>query len=524
MSPYEALTDATQTPRTTDPTGPPPTQSFARIAYRQLVRNKLAMVGFALIVIVATIAVWVPFLANDKPYVIYATMKDDYEEAYYSWRDAYLKMVELYGPPIRTAQGIPQESLESILPLANANIERMKQQLDESSAKRLDEVWNTYAGRLTMWIGLKTADPSGPRKELAKAVATIDSEFGPDSVTLTPRYYFPLIRALRPLEIFFIIIWFAAIAQWLLRHREPPTRARVFRTVALAAAVALFWGWMVPYRAEPVGYYKQILTKDTFALFPPVYFGETEGILEDMKEPPTWWPEILPKDRDDGYYHVLGTDTIGRDVLSRMIYGARIAMIIGFVAVSIYVVIGIFLGAMAGYFRGAVDMIISRVIEIVICFPTLFLILIVMAYLRASIINIMVVIGLTSWTGVARLTRGEFFRLVSLDYVSAIQALGGSTPRIIFRHILPNGIGPVLVVASFGIASAVLIESALSFLALGVPPPAASWGTLLFEGRSDILGSWWLTVFPGVAIFLTVTAWNLFGEGLRDAIDPRLKQ
>jgi peptide/nickel transport system permease protein len=136
----------------------------------------------------------------------------------------------------------------------------------------------------------------------------------------------------------------------------------------------------------------------------------------------------------------------------------------------------------------------------------------------------MVVLGLISWTGVARLTRGEFFRIGTLDYVSAIRALGGSNWRIIFRHILPNGIGPVLVVASFGIASAILIESALSFLGMGVPQPSASWGTLLNDGRSDIWGAWWLTVFPGFAIFLTVTAWNLFGEGLRDAIDPRLKQ
>ncbi len=290
---------------------------------------------------------------------------------------------------------------------------------------------------------------------------------------------------------------------------------------AVAALVAIAWSLACPRRIIPIGYYKELTPQASLALYPPVFYGETEIIIEDMKQPPTW---LIPRNKRGPNVHLLGTDMIGRDVLSRMLYGARIAMVIGFVAVSIYVTIGVMVGSCAGFFRGRVDIVVSRLIEIVICFPTLFLILIVLAYLRPSIINIMVVLGLTSWTGVARLTRGEFLRIGTLDYVNAIRALGGSNLRIIFRHILPNGIGPVLVVASFGIASAILVESALSFLGMGVPQPYASWGTLLNDGRADIQGAWWLTVFPGFAIFLTVTAWNLFGEGLRDAIDPRLKQ
>ncbi|MBI5154015.1 ABC transporter permease [Candidatus Poribacteria bacterium] len=217
----------------------------------------------------------------------------------------------------------------------------------------------------------------------------------------------------------------------------------------------------------------------------------------------------------------MGTDTNGRDVFARMIYGARISMLVGIVAVSIYVTIGIFLGALAGYFGGWTDLVLSRIIEIVICFPVLFLILSVQAFTRPSILNIMAALGLVWWTGVARLQRGEFLRIVNLDFVQAVRALGGSHLRIIFMHVLPNAFGPILVMISFGIAGSILVESALSFLGFGVPQPTASWGDLLLNGRADPQGTWWLTVFPGFAIFLTVTCFNLMGEGVRDALDPR---
>ena len=221
--------------------------------------------------------------------------------------------------------------------------------------------------------------------------------------------------------------------------------------------------------------------------------------------------------------HWLGTDEEGRDVLARMIYGTRISLSVGFISVILYVFIGMIAGALAGYFGGWVDMVISRLIEIMICFPTFFLILTVLAFIGPSLINIMVVIGLTSWPGIARLVRGEFLKLRGQDFVLAAKVGGASTSRLIFRHILPNSLAPVFVSATFGIASAILIESSLSFLGFGVQPPTPSWGEILSQSRDFMDIAWWLALFPGFAIFLSITSYNLVGEGLRDAIDPRMK-
>lgn len=224
--------------------------------------------------------------------------------------------------------------------------------------------------------------------------------------------------------------------------------------------------------------------------------------------------------------HIFGTDDIGRDVLSRILHGTVIAGSVGIVSVGIYVMIGIVLGAIAGFFRGWVDVAISRLIEIVICFPTFFLIITIVAlWEKSSIYNIMITLGLINWTGVARLVRGEFLKCMSEDYVSAARALGLGNSRIIFRHILPNAIAPVFVSASFGVAGAILVESSLSFLGFGAAPPTASWGEILGQGRRYMNeGLYHLVWFPGIVIFFTVTMFNLLGEGLRDALDPRLRQ
>ena len=220
--------------------------------------------------------------------------------------------------------------------------------------------------------------------------------------------------------------------------------------------------------------------------------------------------------------HLLGTDATGRDVLTRMLYGTRISMTIGVVAVSIYMLIGIVLGALAGYFGGAIDIWISRLIEVVICFPTFFLILTLAAFIeKRTVFHVMILIGVVSWTGVARLVRGEFLRQRGMDYVQAAIALGISRAKIIFTHILPNAMGPILVSATFGIASAILTESSLSFLGLG-DPTAPSWGGILNVGRQQ--GKLWLILAPGFAIFFVVSVFNLVGEAIRDAMDPRLRQ
>ncbi len=223
------------------------------------------------------------------------------------------------------------------------------------------------------------------------------------------------------------------------------------------------------------------------------------------------------------FSHWLGTDDLGRDVLSRLIYGSQVSLSVGFVAVGIYVAIGIILGALAGYYGGWIDIVISRAIEVMLCFPTFFLILAVLAFVGPSIYNIMIVIGVTQWTGIARLVRGEFLKFREREFVLAARQAGASDLRLIFKHLLPNALAPVLVSSSFGVASAILTESALSFLGFGVPPQVPSWGAILSQAQSYMDVAWWLTLSPGMAIFITITAYNLVGEGLRDAVDPRMK-
>jgi peptide/nickel transport system permease protein len=222
--------------------------------------------------------------------------------------------------------------------------------------------------------------------------------------------------------------------------------------------------------------------------------------------------------------HWLGTDQMGRDVLAQLIHGAKVSLAVGFVAVSIAVVIGTFFGALGGYFGGRVDFWVMRLIEVMMCFPPIFLILTVSVIVKErSVWTVMAIIGVTGWTGAARLIRGEFFKQRAMEYVTAAQAVGNVPSRIMFLHILPNAMAPVLVSATFGIAGAIITESTLSFLNLGVPPDVASWGRTLSYGLQYVRYAWWLVMFPGLAIFLTVTAYNLAGEGLRDAVDPRMR-
>ena len=237
-------------------------------------------------------------------------------------------------------------------------------------------------------------------------------------------------------------------------------------------------------------------------------------------------PEVIDVSRSllsPSTQYIMGTDDLGRDVFARILYGGRISLLVGFVAVGIASLIGVILGAISGYYGGIVDAIIMRFVDIMLCFPSFFLILAVIAFLEPSIWNIMIIIGLTGWMGVARLVRAEFLSLRERDFVLAARTLGATDSRIIFRHVLPNALSPVIVSATLGIAGAILTESALSFLGIGVQPPTPSWGNMLIVGKQTLGEAWWLSLFPGMAILITVLGYNLLGEGLRDALDPRLK-
>ena len=299
---------------------------------------------------------------------------------------------------------------------------------------------------------------------------------------------------------------------------NPSRRGRVFykqirkNAIILVVGIAMFFGFMDK-KLDATDYKSMVAReKATDAVFAPIPYSFGNVNLSVREQSPS-------KD------HLLGTDDVGADVLCRLIHGSRISLSVGFVAVGISSIIGVFVGSILGYFGGKVDFFGMRIVEIMMAIPTFFLIITIVAFFPRSLFNIMIIIGITSWTGDARFIRAEFFKLRHLEFVQAARSLGLPLRSILFKHMLPNGIAPVLVNATFGIAGAIFIEAALSFLGFGVAPPTPSWGQMLSLGVGTTgRFLWWLSLFPGLAIFLTVTAYNLVGEGLRDAIDPRLRK
>ncbi len=274
----------------------------------------------------------------------------------------------------------------------------------------------------------------------------------------------------------------------------------------LVVFVLLYFGG---FRQPPVNWVNLAAKDGVSSIFPPVEYSYRLTDTGAVAKAPTW-------------EHLLGTDDRGRDVFTRMVYGTRISLTIGILAVAIYTTIGMILGGIAGFFGGRVDALVLRLVEVMICFPTFFLILTLRGFVtKASVFHIMLIIGLTGWTGIARLVRGEFLRLKGQDFVQAAIALGFDQRRIIFRHLMPNAMGPVLVSATFGVAGAIILEASLSFLGLG-PTTAPSWGQIMTVGRR--LHAWTLILAPGFAIFVTVSLLNLVGEGFRDALDPKLRK
>jgi peptide/nickel transport system permease protein len=246
-------------------------------------------------------------------------------------------------------------------------------------------------------------------------------------------------------------------------------------------------------------------------------FGPIEHDLGDLRLK-------APGFRDAaGRVHVLGTDHLGRDLLARVIYGARPALMVGFAAVAISGLLGMAAGLVAGYFGGRLDDLLMRLADIQLAFPFILLAIAVIGVLGPSLATIIVVIGVSSWVVYARIVRSAVLTLREREFVQAARALGVSDARVVVRHILPNALTPWMVVATLDMARVIVIESALSFLGLGVQPPTPTWGGMLADGRVYVSTAWWLATFPGLAILLTVLGINLFGDGLRDTLDPRLK-
>jgi len=318
---------------------------------------------------------------------------------------------------------------------------------------------------------------------------------------------FPIFRSMEPIEWRFLIyVPLAAAVYFMRRYAGKLLPFPVVTAVIVLAVTETALGFTHPVN-DP--------TNDRdfagYRLMPPIPWSPVESSPD----------QFAPPSRK----HWCGTDYTGRDIAARMVHGARTSLSIGFVAVSIALLVGVTVGGLAGYYRGWLDMAICRIIEVLDCFPPLLLILVVIGVFDSqnNMFVIMAVIGLTSWTGLARLVRGEFLRLVAQPFPQAAKALGAGDLHIIVRHLLPNALGPILVSATFGVASAILIESSLSFLGFGMQAPTPSWGDILSDARIYIDFAWWLAFFPGLAILVTIMSYNFVGEALRDAVDPRMK-
>lgn len=498
------------------------------LVWKTFRRNRPAVLGVALISLLVTAAVFAPFLANGKPLWYRGYNRFQYQDAYRTLN--YLT----------TRWGVPQADNAAVPPTESSPAEGAgSATLDIPTVMRLQvgimrESLSTELGtQLQQKVEEFVDQPLSERAAGSVAMKKLMREtYDPRKIQYVTRTLSPVIHSLVWWEIFCMtaVVVLFLMPVWnrflprerSLRGISPAARWRLGILVGLPLLASFSWWYAVPERLDRTPYSRGVpVSADPAQLQSAPFVYETvvrapipydldANDLDRKHAPPSW-------------EHLLGTDAVGRDVMSRMIWGGRVSLSVGLVAVSINVIIGVIVGAVAGYFRGVWDLVISRIIEIVICFPSFFLILTIVAFMGPSIFNIMIVLGLIGWTGVAQLVRGEFLRLGEQEFILAARALGFSPLRIIFLHVLPNAMAPVLVSATFGVAGAILTESALSFLGLGITVPRPSWGGILASGREAIRLAPWLIYFPGLVIFVTITSYNLVGETLRDAADPRMR-
>ncbi len=498
-----------------------------------------AVRGVGVLILVAVCAKWIPFLSDE-------TRKVNYREPVNMVRDArdLAQALPIVEDLLARDDDLTKNCKQAIeqLALAKTELQRQEGEAALSIFAKLDELASdiqktenqartdamAYTRRLARLSGDESSDrmrnvietlsnnKNSAREAIAAAMASLDGDRSNDGAKM--RRKFGSLKS----KIEEQLTSLPAALRSGLRSAQSDSMRTLLRSKETAALPS-------PAANDPLTALGLPTSNQARA-----YVAFAERNLADhirvMTHVPYGYDDQLPRKYDKfrlsmdfarGERHYLGTTENGEDVFVRMLYGLRIGLTIGIVAVSLYVLIGIIMGALAGFFRGRVDMIIMRIVEMMLCIPGLFLILtIVSIFEKRTIFHIMLAIGLVSWTGVTRLVRGEFLRERNREYVTAAQAMGYSTPRIIFRHILPNSMGPVLVVATFGVVGAILTESGLSFLGLG-DANVPSWGAILEHGKNNEY--WHLILPPSVAIFITVTALNLVGDGLRDALDPKLR-
>lgn len=514
---------------TRDQSTHPASQSQWALIWRQFRKRRLAVACAGVILTLITISIFAPFLANDRPLMYRGVNRFEYREAIRTLREVLSRLAT---PTENSSAADNQATLLAAVRLQGS---LLTQALLPTEAEPLQALINDA----------ESAVQNRDTPRLQEIRRSIQQQFGRRDIPLQSRTFWPVLDSLTWVDVLFMALnvvlltfplWQGVVSRVTERHEH--TRRWLFFMVwiILPCLAAGLWNVVVPPRIDRTDYKSGVLAADASAdsalvvfesvTWPLIPYGLDEDDISYKEGKPALFASDDKKSNKASPWngpHWLGTDSIGRDVLCRMIWGGRVSLSVGIVAVSIYVSIGIVIGAVAGYFRGWADLIISRLIEIVICFPAFFLILTIVAFVGPSIFNIMIIIGLTGWTGIARLIRGEFLRLVNQEFVLAGRALGYSPSRLIFKHVLPNAMAPVLVSATFGVAGAILTESSLSFLGLGISAPTPSWGGMLSSGRDAIFRAPWLIWYPGLAIFITISCYNLVGEALRDASDPRLR-